>query len=660
MPYWRIAVPTPLHRAFDYRPPLDVESPPPAGARVRVPFGRGHKVGFFIELTESTDVPDEKLKAVDSILDEGDFFPPVVWTLLIFASRYYHHPLGQVALTGLPKALREGQAIPKTAPLTDDAPPTASPMTLTSEQDHVLSALLSAPPQSTHCLFGVTGSGKTEIYLQWIAKTLAGGQQALVLIPEIALTPQTLSRFAERFGQKVIAYHSQMTPKQRAIAWSQTRTSDPLIVVGTRSSIFLPLPALGLIVVDEEHDPAFKQQEGFRYSARDLAVMRAFQAKIPCLLGSATPSFETLHNAFAGRYSLHRLTHRAGEARLPSLQTVDVRHKKLTGGLSGVLLGAIRETLSRGEQTLIFLNRRGYAPTWMCVQCGWMAKCPRCDVRTTYHAFDQRLRCHHCNYQSHPTSNCPSCEGDTQPVGIGTEQLEETLLETFPQARLVRLDSDVTRAKGRLDEALKTIQSGEADILIGTQLLTKGHHFPNVTLVAIVDCDGGLFSADFRAVERMGQLITQVAGRAGRENKPGRVLLQTTQPDHPVLRTLIEAGYAGFAERELTEREAATLPPYRNLALCRVEAKSMKTAIAFLEEVMAPLKTRSEASNALWGPIPAPMPRRAGYERAQLMIATPDRDTRHQLVTALVHALSHSRLGQRLRWSVDVDPLDTF
>lgn len=510
-------------------------------------------------------------------------------------------------------------------------------------------------------LEGVTGSGKTEVYLAAIEEVLAAGRQVLVLVPEIGLTPQLLARFRDRFPVPIAALHSGLADGERLCAWLAAREGSAPIVVGTRSAVFVPFRDLGLIVVDEEHDPSLKQQDGFRYSARDVAVMRANRGRIPIVLGSATPSLESRHNAAAGRYRHLLLPERAGGAMPPAMRVIDLRHQPMREGLSQALKQAIGRHLSAGGQVLVFLNRRGYAPTLLCHDCGWVSQCSRCDAHFILYAGSRRQRCHHCGAERPVPVQCPDCGSpDLRPVGQGTERLEESLREAFPEAGLVRIDRDSTRRKGAMDDLLDAIRSGRARLLIGTQMLAKGHHFPDVTLVAIVDADQGLFSADFRASERMAQLIVQVAGRAGRAERAGEVLIQTHFPEHPLLRQLIERDYAHFAELALSERREALLPPFSHLALLRAEATDADAPLAFLEAARAEAEAIGHDGVWLLGPVPAPMERRAGRTRAQLLLQASDRAALHRLLSAWAPRVEGMKTGRKVRWSLDVDPQEMF
>jgi primosomal protein N' (replication factor Y) len=532
--------------------------------------------------------------------------------------------------------------------------------TLNPAQQQAVDALLAGLGAfHPYLLEGVTGSGKTEVYLHLIEQVLARGQQTLVLVPEIGLTPQLVSRFRQRFPVPLAVLHSGLNDRERLAAWQQARSGEAPIVIGTRSAIFTPLARPGLLIVDEEHDASLKQQDGFRYSARDLAVWRARQLDLPVVLGSATPSLESLYNVEQQRYQQLELPERTGTARMPDYRLIDVRQRKLEHGLSTVLLSDIERHIATDGQVLLFLNRRGYAPTLMCYGCDWVAECQRCDARMTWHHSDGRLHCHHCGSQRPVDQTCPECGGsDLHPQGQGTERVEQALAEHFPDVERLRIDRDTTRRKGALDRLLERARDGRRQILLGTQMLAKGHHFPNVTLVGILDADHGLFSTEFRASERMAQLIVQVAGRAGRDNRPGQVLIQTAHPDHPLLQLLVTRGYRAFAEAALAERKAARLPPVTNLALLRAEATDAGAPVRFLEGVQE--RIGSDHAVEAWGPVPAGMERRAGRYRAQLLLQCDQRGELQQLLGVLVRQLEQSPETRKVRWSVDVDPADTF
>jgi primosomal protein N' (replication factor Y) len=489
---------------------------------------------------------------------------------------------------------------------------------------------------------------------------LAAGRRALVLVPEIGLTPQLLGRFRERLAAPLAVLHSGLTDQERLGAWRDACSGHARIVVGTRSAVFAPVPDLGLIVIDEEHDPSFKQHEGgFRYSARDLAVVRARHAAVPVVLGSATPSLETLHNVAAQRYRLLRLERRAAQAQPPVLKLVDLRASSLRAGISTPAVLAIERHLSEGGQVLVFLNRRGYAPTLLCTACGWIAPCSECDARLTVHLSAQRLRCHHCGADAPLPARCLQCGFAVKPVGQGTERIAETLTALFPGAPIARLDRDVVRRRGDLEGVMRHMASGDTRILVGTQMVTKGHDFPNVTLVVVLNADQGLFSSDFRAAERLAQTIVQVAGRAGRGTRPGEVLIQTEFPDHPLLVNLLADGYDGFARVALLERQAADWPPFSRLATLRGSARSAAAALAFLTEARG-LAPQPPAGVRLLGPVPAAMHKRAGRYHAQLLVESRTRTRLHEFLDGWLPQVERLKSARALRWSLDVDPLELF
>ena len=546
------------------------------------------------------------------------------------------------------------QSVAPTTPAVTDGPPLNE-----AQRNAVASIGATFGSFASHLLHGVTGSGKTEVYMQLIAQALLRGEQALVLVPEIALTPQLLQRFTQRFGAGVTTVHSAMTDLERLEAWRAAREGAAPIVIGTRSAVFTPLARPGLIIVDEEHDASFKQQDGFRYSARDLAIMRAQRLNIPIVLGSATPALETLERAQRHPQWLSQLRERAGGARSPALTLVDLRVNSQTHGVSTPALLAIERRVQAGEQVMVFLNRRGYAPVLFCPKCGWSAHCTRCDAHLTAHARGAKLQCHHCGAQTPWLDVCQDCHAPAKPVGQGTERIEEFLAMQFPSAPLLRIDRDAIRRKGELEDALERVRNDEVRILVGTQMLTKGHDFPNVTLVVVLNADQGLFSTDFRAPERLAQTIVQVAGRAGRAERPGEVLIQTEYPDHPLLQLLLARGYEGFAAAALAEREQSAWPPYARLALLRAEGATLDAPMRFLQRAYA-LGEKRPQSLRLLGPAPAPMTRRAGRHRAQLLVHAPRPAPMHQFLSQWIAQLEALPETRRVRWSIDVDPLELF
>ena len=551
--------------------------------------------------------------------------------------------------------LRKGDSDPNFARTRGEGNARAFP--LNDEQRNAADAIRAGSGFAPFLLDGVTGSGKTEVYLDAIGDCLARGRQALVLVPEIGLTPQTLARFRTRLGVPVHALHSGLNDGERAATWLAAARGQARVIVGTRSAVFVPLPEAGLIVVDEEHDGSYKQFDGIRYHARDFAIVRARALEVPIVLGSATPSLESLHNAQAGRHAQLRLRHRAGDAKPPAVRIVDVRKRPLQAGLSSEALDAIRVALDAGGQVLVFKNRRGYAPALLCHDCGWSAQCRRCDASMTVHAHGRRLQCHHCGARAAAPLACPDCASlALQPQGNGTERIEEALAARFAEVPVLRIDRGSTHGRNALQKHFATL-GDEPGILIGTQMLAKGHDLGNLRLVVVVGIDEGLFSADFRSGEKLAQLLVQVAGRAGRADKPGSVLLQTHHPEHPLLNTLVAGGYHAFAEIELAQREAAGFPPFAHLALLRAEAKHADPPMQFLQRAKTSLHAAAVEAH---GPLPAPMPRRAGYQRAQLLLSATQRRDLHAALDALLPALHADPEARKLRWSLDVDPAELY
>lgn len=716
---------------------------------MRVPFGRQELVGVVLGVTTQSDLPRDKLKSIRRSLDSEPLLPATLMELLVWASAYYHHPIGEVMATALPVMLRRG--LPATAAgekryvLTEAArrlPPDAlkrSPLQqrlvqvlrehaeglsaarlaevvknwrdamnrltarglirITEEQclpprlagQHIAPQLTAAQEQAGaailaasgkfQCLLllGVTGSGKTEVYLRAIEEVVARGDQVLVLVPEIGLTPQLVTRFEGRLNAPVAVMHSGLNDSERLCAWQMARTAQAAVVIGTRSAVFTPMPKLALVIIDEEHDASFKQQDGFRYHARDVAIKRARLENLPVLLGSATPALESLHNAQQGRYQLLSLPERTGAAQPPRVTLLDLKRLKRNEGISPPLIEALQERLTRKEQSLLFLNRRGFAPVLMCHDCGWLAPCKRCDARLTLHRDvrvsreagsrerpihqrSRKLRCHHCGAEAPLPVTCPACgSGNLHGIGEGTERIETALARLFPQARIVRIDRDSTRRKGSLEEKLRRVHAGEADILVGTQMLAKGHDFPNLTLVGVLNADQGLYSADFRSEERLVQQLVQVAGRAGRADKPGEVLIQTHHPDNPAFAAIAHHDYREFGRYALAERQTAQYPPFAHLALLRAESPKPDAALAFLRAAHGHAQNLMEAEVVhLMDPMPSPMERRAGRYRAQLLVAAGTRKALHDFLSVWMAQLEAEKLGHRVRWSLDVDPVEMY
>ncbi len=531
---------------------------------------------------------------------------------------------------------------------------------LNADQSKALEAIHLDSGFGVSLLEGVTGSGKTEVYLQLMKDVLAAGRQVLVLVPEIGLTPQFVSRLKERLGIEPALLHSSLPDSVRLSAWRSARCGAASLILGTRSAVFTPLKNAGLIVVDEEHDTSFKQQEGLRYSARDLAVAKAKHLDVPIVLGSATPSIESLQHCSDGMYRHVSLPTRAGNAVPPLMRLVDLNQYPAHDGISQPLLSAITDNLNAGGQVLIFLNRRGFAPTLICSNCGHIAECRRCDARMTVHAGDPKLLCHHCGASRPIETQCPECDGIFRPLGHGTERLEESLRHHFPDRVITRIDSDSTRLKDTMNKALALAVEGEAQILVGTQMLSKGHHFPNLTLVGVINADQGLFGTDFRSSERLSQGLIQVAGRSGRELQQGEVIIQTVFPKHPFWNELFSGGYDHIARSVLRERQAAAWPPFSRLALIRAAAHKRVDAHQFLEAARDKAQATGASNVRVLGPVSAPMERRAGRYHAQLLLQSPDRQALHRLLQALRPELEGDTSSRRVRWSMDVDPIELF
>ncbi|WP_323751873.1 primosomal protein N' [Marinobacter sp.] len=715
----RIALNRPLRRLFDYHIPDNLQLTP--GQRVKVPFGRQTLTGLVVEtdvqppegitlkpiqgalepwaalpdstfrlLTWASDYyqhplgeclstalppalrrgrpaalkPDEHWQtATDEAALPGNahrqvaLFNTIKTSPGITTSALVHSGYSRAQIRSLEqKELIQQSAATNVKP---DIPEAALPAPILSEAQQKAAEELPADTKkfSASLLFGITGSGKTELYLHYLKTRLQPDEQALVLVPEINLTPQTVARFRRYFGNRIQVWHSALNDSERLSTWLKIRNGEPIILIGTRSAVLLPFINLRTIIVDEEHDSSYKQGEGFRYSGRDVAVYRAHLNQCPVILGSATPSLESWHNASQGKYNLARLEQRAGNAKPPELTLLDIRSRPLEAGLARPALTGIKEALDRGEQALVFVNRRGFAPIMMCFDCGHMEECPRCDTRLTYHRRDRAMRCHHCDYQTAASHACPKCKSENfKPVGQGTERTEETLAEQFPGTPIVRVDRDSTQRKGSIQAILKQVNSGEPCILVGTQMLAKGHDFPNVTLVTVVNADGGLFSVDFRAPEQMIQTLLQVSGRAGRGNKPGKVLIQTCHSDHPLLNALCQGNYPAIADQLLAERESGQLPPFRAMAILRAEADTMQNSLQLLDTLKPLAKVPGVE---IWGPLPAVIARKADRHRAQLILVSDYRKQLNRLLTYLCQHLDQTKLPSNTKWMVDVDPQET-
>lgn len=635
-----------------------------AGDRVVVPFGARERVGVVVEVGDGSEVASARLKSIVRVLDNAPRLSAEWLELMRFLSSYYQRPLGETVAGALPPRLRSLKPLPKKRKAAeeievgDPARFAAGPAPNAAQMQAIERIGAAFGGFRPFLLHGVTGSGKTEVYLRLIAQVVARGGQALALVPEIGLTPQLEARFRHAFpGARIAVLHSALEDTARTQAWLDAARGGAQIVLGTRLAVLTPMPKLGLVVVDEEHDASFKQQEGLRYSGRDAAILRAKLAGCPVVLGTATPSLETWQNARAGRYELIALPERAVPgARLPTVRTLDLREENVEHGLAKTVIEAIRSRRARGEQSLVFINRRGYAPVLSCEACGWAAGCTRCSARLVLHSTDRRLRCHHCGAEEAIPRSCPTCGNvDLKPLGRGTQRVEETLAGIFPDARILRIDRDNSRKRGELTRTLEGIGRGESDILVGTQLLAKGHDFPNLTLVCVLNADSALLSTDYRSAERLFATLAQVGGRAGRREQPGEVLIQTRFPGHLMYQALIRHDYAGFAASQLAERESAGFPPFVFEAALRAEATELATTMAFLKS--AALLVPVPENVCIYDPVPHVITRRAGYERAQIVVQSPSRPALQAFLAEWNTALSASAPSS-LRWHLDVDPIE--
>lgn len=672
-----VVVPTPAHSGLGAPLSYLSELPLAPGCLVRVPLGRREVCGVVWDAAAmQNELPaGTALKSIGAQLDGIPALTASWRQLVTFAANYYQRSLGEVALAALPPQLREldptqlARRLKRAARASDEAG--GEPLPLTGEQAQALAAIAASP--GPFLLFGATGSGKTEVYLQAVQSMLQREPdgQALVLVPEINLTPQLQARFVERFGAAgVVALHSGMTHPQRLRSWLAAHLGQARIVLGTRMAVFAPLPRLRLIVVDEEHDPSYKQQEGARYSARDLAVYRGRLDGAKVVLGSATPSLESWQACEKGRYQRLAMPSRVGAGSLPAVRLVDMNHQPKNTLFSAPLLAALQERIARGEQSLVFLNRRGYAPVLACGACEWKSECPHCSAFRVFHKIDRTLRCHHCGYTERVPRACPACGNvDIAPVGRGTERLEEQLAELLADtrgpggqpARIARMDADSTRLKGALEQQLAQVHAGDVDVLVGTQMVTKGHDFRRITLVAAVNPDSALFSSDFRAPERLFSLLMQAAGRAGRDaaqSAASEMWVQTWNPQHPLFAALRKHDFSAFAAQQLQERERAGMPPFAFQALVRAEARTQETAQQFLADAAATAPgVDASGQVVVYSPVPMAVQRVANVERAQLLVECASRPALQQFLAQWQPALQALRPRGLLRWAVDVDPL---
>lgn len=644
-----VAVPFPLHEALDYEVMREAVGEPVVGGRVKVPLGSREVIGVM--WGEVDGQRDLNYKALGAVLDEVPLWSADERAMLDFVARYYQAPIGWVVEAALPMALRRGKTLPKLKPLPENAIEAAPE--LSPEQQSALDNL-TRDGFAVDVIEGVTGSGKSELYAARIAETIAAGGQVLVLVPEIGLVDALAQLLTRRLGGGVVAYHSGLTEAQQLQAWVAAYTGVAKVVVGTRSAVFVPLPRLGLLVVDEEHDLSYKAQEGdVRYHARDVALWRAKRFGVPMVLGSATPSLETYHHVWQGRYRLHQLKTRMHAVALPKVKFSAM----VRDGISDGLAQAIQSALLRGEQAMLFLNRRGFAPALRCLDCGWQAVCPACDALYAVHTDRLRLRCHHCGRESAVVQQCPSCLGHAlQTHGMGTQRLERQLQQRFPNARILRMDSDTLTTAKRFLAAVQSVQAGEVDIILGTQWLSKGHHFPKLSVVGLLDSDGALLSHDFRALERLAQLLVQVSGRAGRE-RAGEVWVQTREPSHPVF-AVLQQPYQDFARGLYQERELGKLPPFGAQALLTAQHKDGQRAFDVLDMTYRGATEAGIGRDLHWlGPVPAPMVRKDGQQRMQLLLQSDNRASLQSALPVIRAWLEAQAKALSVRYAIDVDPL---
>jgi primosomal protein N' (replication factor Y) len=658
----RVALDVPLCREFDYLA-VDVDLSD-IGRRVTIEFGHKSVIGILLELVNHSEVCEDKLKPLLYIHRETQALPPECLQFLQFCSRYYHYPQGQVLLQALPPGLRKPQPW-KPRKLTSKKRSTLAPPSQVHSLNQAQTLAAQRVIKSVHAqrfetflLLGVTGSGKTEVYLNIAEEVVKLGRKTLLLVPEINLTPQLEARVQAYFKDiPVISLHSNLAGITRVKNWLRLFEPGPLVIIGTRLAVLAPLPDLGLIVVDEEHDASYKQQEGLRYSARDMALIRARNASCPVVLGSATPCLESLHLAIRGRYQLLSLTQRAEKhAQLPSMGLIDLRRFPAPEGLSEPALIALEEATERGEQSLVFINRRGYSPALWCTQCGWTAGCPRCSTRLVLHLRSKRIRCHLCGWVQAIPRSCSDCGNpELRPAGEGTQRLEETLRQRFPSARLARVDSDTMGHKEAFTHLRSALLNEDLDILVGTQMLTKGHDFPGLTCVIVVNSDGALFSADFRAEERLFAQLLQVAGRAGRANKAGHVLIQTYQPEHPLFQAVLQQDFLSYAQNLLEQRELLVFPPFVHQAVLYASGPDAALVESFLQRAKGLAGTPDDVT--VFDPVPSLMPKVAHQFRFQILAQAKERPALHRFLSTWVETL-REKPQKKVQWVLEVDPLD--
>ncbi len=658
-----VAVNYPLYQTFDYLVPSKLGKAT-VGGRVLVPFGKKTVIGVVVK-REKRLVSKETnyiLKPIKNIIDQYSVIDSEMMKVCLWASDYYEYPLGQVIFATLPSQVKRGIAIKDIKIFEDQCKKTSSDemvVNLNDEQNSIFKKILrNIESFSTSLIYGVTGSGKTEIYVKLAKEIIKKDKQVLIIVPEINLTPQTISRFKIYIDKNIQSYHSGHTLKRKMTTWLDVQNKKVDIIIGTRSSIFLPFKSLGLIIIDEEHDTSLKQQEMFRYHARDLSIIRAKNLNIPIIIGSATPSFESLYNTQLDKYKKYNLTKRYYKTDLPRVTLVDLNKDFPDGGISKLLKNEIMMNLDKKKQTLLYIGRRGFSQALTCLECRWISKCKICESFMVYHKNQKILKCHHCgNYQSLSVNpgKCGKC--NLVPVGFGTQRIEDKIKELFPRARVARIDSDAISSLTKLRNFIEKTKNNEVDILIGTQMIVKGHDFPNVSLVGIINIDSGLFNLDFRGLERTAQLITQVAGRSGRKNERGNVIIQTRSPEHPLLNILLSQGYESFALKYLSDRMRTNLPPYTHLSLVRMSSNKKITGFSFLDKIK---HSHSAQKNIFFlGPAEAPISKKNNMYVHQLIIGSKNRLGLRK-ITREIRQYIILKKPYNIKWSIDVDPIDLY
>lgn len=648
-----IAILTQINKTFDYLAEKNIKN----GSRVKIPFGSKIIIGFVVASKKKSNYPGS-LKKIVEVIDDKPLFDKEYLKFLYWISKYYHHPIGDVISTAIPKNLRLGnKLILKNYKAEEDiAKSTANKLNV--EQQQAVDTIINLKGFNAYLLNGITGSGKTEIYIQIAEHVLNQGRQVLILVPEIGLTPQMITRFRSRINKTVVIMHSKLSAGQKLNSYILAKENKAAVILGTRSAIFSQIPNLGFIIIDEEHDSSFKQQSGLRYSARDLAYVIAKQKNISLLLGSATPSLESIHNVNKNKLTLLNLTKRAGNAKMPQIKLIDMNIQK-SKGISEALVLKIKSSLNNHKQVLLFINRRGYAPVYFCTDCNWRHNCNSCQSGMVFHKNINRLICHHCLKEEVLKTKCPNCNSiNLEILGHGTQRIEDTIYAHFPNREIIRIDRDTTTSKEAFQKHLDKINSGKPCIIIGTQMLAKGHDFENIQLVGILDIDISFLSIDFRATEKLAQLLLQVSGRAGRCDNEGEVYIQTKNPNNPIFSFIKNHNYYAYAKKILIERKKAELPPYSYQALICANAKVKKSIYLFLNEVKILLEKTNLENTELLGPVPALIEKKANYYYAHLWLQNTSRVKLHKVLNFLDKNITNLKSKNKVRWYIDIDPIE--